>query len=89
MSQAEQTWAVRLGRLGIAARGIVFGIIGLFLIQAAKQSDASQAKGFGEALASLEQQPFGPWVLGLVALGLIAYGIYSVVEARYRRILPS
>ena len=87
MSQAEQTWAVRLGRLGIAARGIVFGIIGLFLIQAAKQSDASQAKGFGEALASLEQQPFGPWVLGLVALGLIAYGIYSVVEARYRQIL--
>ncbi|MBE9093314.1 DUF1206 domain-containing protein [Tychonema sp. LEGE 07203] len=87
MSNNEQTWAVRLGRLGIAARGIVFTIIGVFLIQAAKQSDASEAKGFGEALASLEQQPFGPWILGLVALGLISYGIYSVVEARYRQIL--
>ncbi|HAX76270.1 MAG TPA: hypothetical protein DCY88_10625, partial [Cyanobacteria bacterium UBA11372] len=87
MSRAEQTWAVRLGRFGIAARGIVFGIIGLFLIQAAKQSDASQAKGFGEALAILAQQPAGPWLLGIVALGLIAYGIYSLVEARYRQIV--
>lgn len=87
MSHAEQTWAVRLGRFGIAARGIVFAIIGLFLIQAAKQSDASQAKGFGEALAILAQQPSGPWMLGIVALGLIAYGIYSVVEARYRQIV--
>ena len=87
MSHSEQTWAVRLGRFGIAARGIVFAIIGLFLIQAAKQSDASQAKGFGEALAILAQQPSGPWLLGIVALGLIAYGIYSVVEARYRQIV--
>lgn len=87
MSGAEQTWAVRLGRFGIAARGIVFAIIGFFLIQAAKQSDATQAKGFGEALAILAQQPFGPWMLGIVALGLIAYGIYSVVEARYREIV--
>lgn len=87
MSNKEQTWAVRLGRLGIAARGIVFTIIGFFLIQAAKQSDASEAKGFGEALASLQQQPFGPWILGLVALGLISYGIYSVIEARYRQIM--
>ena len=87
MSPAEQTWAVRLGRFGIAARGIVFAIIGLFLIQAAKQSDASQAKGFGEVLAILAQQPSGPWLLGIVALGLIAYGIYSLVEARYRQIV--
>jgi Domain of Unknown Function (DUF1206) len=87
MSHKEQTWAVRLGRFGIAARGIVFAIIGLFLIQAAHQSDASQAKGFGEALAILAQQSSGPWMLGIVALGLIAYGIYSVVEARYREIM--
>mgnify|MGYP002780757990 FL=1 len=87
MNHFEQTWAVHLGRFGIAARGIVFGIIGLFLIQAAKQSDASQAKGFGEALAILAQQPAGPWLLGIVALGLIAYGIYSLVEARYRQIV--
>jgi hypothetical protein len=86
MSRTEQIWAVRLGRFGIAARGIVFGIIGIFMMVAAVQLDCTEARGFGGALASLAQQPFGPWILGIVALGLIAYGIYSVIEARYRRI---
>ncbi|MEG4112427.1 MULTISPECIES: DUF1206 domain-containing protein [unclassified Microcoleus] len=89
MSQSEQNWATRLGRFGIAARGIVFVIIGFFLIQAARLSDASQTKGLGEVLAILGQQPFSPVILGLVPLGLIAYGIYSVIEARYRRIFRS
>jgi Domain of Unknown Function (DUF1206) len=86
MSPNERTWAIRAGRFGIAARGVVFAIIGIFFVQAARHSNASEAKGLGEALAVLAQQPFGPWILGLVALGLIAYGIYSLVEARYRRI---
>ena len=89
MSQNEQTWATRLGRFGIAARGIVFVIIGFFFIQAARLSDASQTKGLGEVLAILGQQPFSPVILGIVPLGLIAYGIYSVIEARYRKILRS
>jgi hypothetical protein len=89
MSQTEQTWATRLGRFGIAARGVVFGVIGIFLIQAARHANAAEAKGFGGALGALAQQPFGPWILGLVALGLIAYSLYSIVEARYRRIVPS
>lgn len=86
MSPSEQTWAKRAGQFGIAARGIVFGIIGIFLILAAIRSDASQARGLGGALAALAQQPFGPWLLGLVALGFIAYSIYSLIEARYRQI---
>lgn len=85
MSQREQKWARRLGQIGMSARGIVFALIGVFLIQAAWQSDASQAKGFGEALAALAQQPYGAWLLGLVALGLIVYSIHSVIEARYRQ----
>lgn len=88
MNTTERTWAVRVGRFGIAARGIVFGIIGLFLVVAALNSDASQVKGLGGALAVLAAQPFGPWILALVAFGLIAYGVYSVVEAKYRRIEP-
>ncbi|MBD2103356.1 DUF1206 domain-containing protein [Leptolyngbya sp. FACHB-261] len=86
MSDTEESWAMRVGRFGIAARGVVFTIIGGFLIQAALNSDPSQAKGLGGALASLAQQPFGPWLLGIVALGLVAYGLYSGFEARYRRI---
>ena len=86
MDQKERTWATRLGRLGYAARGVVFMVIGFFLIQAARFSNPNQARGFGGALAALAEQPYGPWVLGLVAIGLLAYGIYTFVEAKYRRI---
>ncbi|HEV7301835.1 MAG TPA: DUF1206 domain-containing protein [Tepidisphaeraceae bacterium] len=76
----------KVSRFGLAARGVVFSIIGSLLIVAAWQYDASEAKGLGGALATLERQPFGPWLLGLVALGLIAYGAYQFVLSRYRRI---
>lgn len=87
MSQKERIWAKRLGRFGIAARGVVFTVIGFFLVQAALGSNAREARGLGGALASLAQQPFGSWILALVALGLVAYSIYSLIEARYRRIV--
>lgn len=86
MSRAEQQWAKWLGQVGIAARGVVFGIIGLFLVLAALHSNASEARGLGGALATLARQPFGPWILGAVALGLIAYSIYCLIQAGYRRI---
>lgn len=86
MSNAEQAWTVRIGRLGLAARGVVFAVIGFFLIQAARQSNPNQARGLGGALESLEQQPYGSWLLGTVALGLIAYGTYYIIQARYRKI---
>lgn len=74
-----------MGRFGYAALGVVFTIIGIFLIVAAVQHDPSKAKGLDSALVVLQnQQPFGPLLLGIVALGLIAYGIYSFMEARYR-----
>ncbi|HEY0756785.1 MAG TPA: DUF1206 domain-containing protein [Ktedonobacteraceae bacterium] len=74
------------GRLGNAALGVVFTIVGLFLIIAAVQHDPKDAKGLDAALTELIKQPFGPWLLGIVALGLIAYGVYSFVEARYRKV---
>lgn len=79
-------WAVRFGRFGIAARGVVFALIGWFLVQASRQTDSSEAGGLGEALRTLEQGSYGPWVLGVVALGLIAYGLFQFINARYRRI---
>lgn len=85
MTHNERIWAVSFGRFGIAARGFVFGIIGSFLVLAAIQIDGSEARGLGGALTVLAQQPFGSWILGIVALGLTAYGIYSVIQARYRR----
>jgi len=77
---------ITLGRLGYAALGVVFTIIGIFLIIAAVQFNPQKAKGLDTALSELQHLPFGPVLLGIVALGLIAYGAYSFVEARYRRL---
>lgn len=87
MSATEQTWAMRTGRLGYAARGVVFSLIGGFLIVAALQARPEEARGLGGALEALTQQPYGPWLLAIVALGFIAYGIFMLVQARYRRMV--
>ncbi|HLM61390.1 MAG TPA: DUF1206 domain-containing protein, partial [Pyrinomonadaceae bacterium] len=71
----------------LSARGIVFGVIGFFLVLAALHSNASEAQGVSGALQFLEQQTLAPWLFGLVALGLAAYGFYMFVLARYRRII--
>ncbi|NJL20612.1 MAG: DUF1206 domain-containing protein [Leptolyngbyaceae cyanobacterium SM1_3_5] len=86
MSDAERTWATRIGRFGLAARGVVLALTGLFLIQAGRQSDPSEVQGLDGALQTLAQQPQGAWLLGLVALGLVAYGIHMLVQARYGKI---
>lgn len=75
-----------LGRLGYGALGVVFTIIGVFMIVAALQFNPHEAKGLDTALSELLHLPFGSVLLGIVALGLIAYGVYSFVEARYRRL---
>jgi len=87
MDEKTQTFATRTGQAGLSARGVVFGIIGFFLIQAAMHSSAGEARGLSGALRALEQQSYGQWLLGIVALGLIAYGFYMLVQARYRRII--
>ncbi len=66
----------------------MFGIIGVFVIVAALQFDPSEAAGLGGALQELLRQPFGSWVLGVVALGLVAYGLLMLAVARYGRIAP-
>jgi hypothetical protein len=81
----QRTWAIRISRLGIVARGVVFIIIGFFFIQAARQYNPNQAMGLDGALQTLAQQPHGKLLLGLVAFGLLAYGIYQGIQAKYRR----
>jgi hypothetical protein len=87
MSEHARSLATHAGQVGLVARGIVFGIIGLFLIDAAWLARAEEARGLSGALRTLEEQPYGPYVLGAVALGLVAYGLYMFVEARYRRMI--
>ncbi len=76
---------INIGKFGYGALGVVFAIIGIFLMVAAYQHNSSKAVGLDGALKDLAHQPFGPFLLAIVALGLIAYGVYSFVEARYRR----
>lgn len=85
MSDEEETWITYAGRVGYTARGIVYTVIGIFLIQAALQYDPQEAGGLGQALATLASQSYGRWILGAVAIGLIAFGVYVIFLGRYRK----
>jgi hypothetical protein len=75
-----------LGRVGGIARGIVFITAGVFLVVAAIRSQPGQAKGIDSSLRALAATPLGPWLLVLVAVGLIMSGLFSCCEARWRRV---
>lgn len=81
-------WAVPLGRFGFAARGVVFILIGAFLVLAALHNSSSDVRGLGGTLQSLQAQPYGWALLGATAAGLFAFGIFGFVQARYRHIDP-
>lgn len=74
----------RLGRAGMLARGVVFLVMGWFLVRAALEYDPQEAHGLAESLAALQGETYGPWLLGGVAVGLIAYGLFQLAKARYR-----
>lgn len=76
-----------VARTGLFARGFVFALIGVFFLQAAWQADAAQAKGIDDALRRVAQAPYGKVALGLLAVGLICFGVYSLVEARYHKVM--
>jgi hypothetical protein len=77
-------WVVGVSRFGLAARGVVFLLIGFFLTRAAEWHDPGQAGGLRESLRTLAS--IGRWPFVVVALGLVAYGVYELVNARYRKI---
>jgi hypothetical protein len=87
MSNTERQAVEVAGRVGYAARGAVFAVVGAFLVTAGVQQRPDEARGLGGALAALATQPFGPWLLGCVAVGLAAYGAYMLSMARYRRMV--
>jgi hypothetical protein len=86
MSRRVRSAFTGVGVGGHVARGVVFCLIGWFLVKAAIDYDPDQAVGLDGALAKLGHSSFGPVVLGIVAAGLVAFGVYSVFDARYRRV---
>jgi hypothetical protein len=89
MSGGERRWVTRFGQFGLMARGVVFGIIGYCLIQAALEYDPNEVRGLSGALAALAAQPYGKVLLGITAAGLAFYGLYMLAEAKYHHIRAS
>ena len=86
MSPNVRKWIGRVGTVGHLARAVVFSLIGVFLVKAAVDYDPKTAVGLDGALAKLVNQPYGSVLLGIVAAGLIAFALYSLSDARFRKI---
>ena len=82
----HEDWVRKAGQLGFGARGVVFMVIGGFLLGAAWHASSAEVRGLGGALDALRQQPYGAFLLGATALGLAAFGLFGLVQARYRRL---
>jgi Domain of Unknown Function (DUF1206) len=86
MSPRTRRAVERLGMIGTSARGLVFALAGVLVIDAAVQFKPSKAGGVDKALLTLRNQPFGEFLLILAAIGLLAFGVYGLAEARWRRV---
>ena len=75
-----------LGTIGTSARGVVFALVGILVIDAAVTHNAAKSGGVDKALLTLRDQPFGPVLLILAALGLVIFGVYGLCEARWRKV---
>ena len=85
MNAQEMKLIKQLGRFGTATRGFILALVGVLLVLAAYQSNAGQAVGIDAALTTLMRQPYGIWLLGIVAIGLMVFGVYSMLSAAWFR----
>jgi hypothetical protein len=88
MSRALAMLTRVLGAVGSAARAVVFVLVGLFLLKAAVLSRPNQVKGLDATFRSVASSAYGSWLLALLSFGLICYGLYCLLEARYRDLTP-
>jgi hypothetical protein len=86
MSPRTRRWIAWIGRIGHLSRMLVFCLIGIFLVDAAIDANPKKAVGLDGALAKVDHASYGPVILALVAAGLVAFGVYSLSDARFRRI---
>lgn len=86
MGPTARRWITVIGVVGHLARMVAFGLIGIFVVKAAVDYAPKKAVGLDGALAKLAHQTYGTALLFVVAAGLVAFGLYSIADARYRRI---
>lgn len=80
------TVTTQLGRYGLTARAVIVATVGVFLVLAGYTDNVQKAGGLRQAQATLGSLPLGPWLLAVVALGFVALGVFSVLQAIYRRV---
>jgi hypothetical protein len=85
LSGPTRTVVVRLGMVGNIARGIAFALAGGLVVEAAVKFDAAKSTGLDGALRTLADRAYGPWLLGALAVGLIAFGLYGFAAARWAK----
>lgn len=75
----------RMGQIGWIARGVAFGVLGVLIVVAGLRSQPEEARGLDAALKTLAGQPYGQWILTVVALGLACYAAFQLLTAPRRR----
>jgi hypothetical protein len=88
MGEQEERLATGVGVAGHLARAATFALIGIFMVRAAWQYDPQETVGLDGALAKIARADYGPWLLGLTAVGLVCYGLFCFAEARWREVEP-
>jgi hypothetical protein len=86
MGTTELKWTTRIAFLGLTSRAVVFGLIAWFFFKAAADYEPKKARGLDGALRKLANAPYGTALLSIVAAGLFAYGVFCVIQARYREV---
>jgi MFS family permease len=86
MSATELKWTTRIAFVGLTSRAVVFGLISWFFFKAAADYDPNKARGLDGALRKLANAPYGTVLLSIVAAGLFAYGLFCIIQARYREV---
>jgi len=86
MSPRTRRIVKTLGTVGTTVRGVVIALVGILVIDAAVTHSPAKSGGVDKALLTLRDQPFGPILLVVVALGLVVFGVYGLCEARWRRV---
>ena len=86
LTPSKEKFVRCLGRTGTIARGLIIALLGIFLIAAAYTANSNKAKGFDSTLMSVLQVPYGRFLMGIIALGLMALGIYSLLVGLFFRL---
>lgn len=84
MGRLEERWACRIAVAGLLGKGLIFGLVGAFLVRAAIKYDATTGVGLDGALKAVASKGYGPFALVVFAAALMMFGAFSFIEARYR-----